>query len=113
MMMEKVCDSSRFGVIGRDQISFGEVKFEMPIKYLSRNIEQEAKYMNLDFRAENQAGYANLKDTNKQILFKVEDWMKITIRVNGNREEKIFMNQPWKTHKEVTEMTRNQEKRKK
>lgn len=112
MMMEKVCDNSSFGVIGRDQISFGEVKFEMLIKYLSRNVEQEAKYINLDFRARNQAVYANLKDINTQILFKIEDWMKITNGISGNREEKIFMNQPWKTHKEVTEMTRNQEKRK-
>lgn len=97
--MEKVCDNSCFGVIGRDQISFGEVKFEMLIKYLSRNVEQEAKYISLDFRARNQAVYANLKDINTQILFKIEDWMKITNGVSGNREEKIFMNQPWKTQR--------------
>lgn len=53
MMMEKVCDNSSFGMIGRDQISFGEVKFEILITYLSRNVEQEAKYISLDFRARN------------------------------------------------------------
>lgn len=90
MMMEKVCGSSRFAVIERAQISFGLVKFEVPIEYLSENIEQEAKYMSLDFRAQ-KAGYINLRDISMQILFKVEDWMKIINRVSGNREEKISM----------------------
>lgn len=39
MMMVKVCDSSRFGVTEREQISFGQVKFEMPIKHLCGDIE--------------------------------------------------------------------------
>lgn len=33
MMMGKFCDSSRFGMTGGDQITFGQVKFEMPIKW--------------------------------------------------------------------------------
>lgn len=90
MKMEKVCDSSRFAVIGGDQISFGQVKFEVPIEYRSENINQEAKYMILDFRAQ-KAGYINLRDISIQMLFKVEDWMKIISGVSGNREEKISM----------------------
>lgn len=40
MMVEKVCDGSRFGVIkGADRISFGQVKVEMPIKHPSGDVE--------------------------------------------------------------------------
>lgn len=90
MMMGKVCDSSRFGVTGGDQISFGQVKFEMPIKHLHGDVEQEVEYMSLDFRAKNQAGDVNLRDISTQILFKVRDWLTVTHRENGNREGKYL-----------------------
>lgn len=39
MMMGKVYDSRSFGVTGGDQIIFGHVKFEMPIKHLQGDVE--------------------------------------------------------------------------
>lgn len=41
MMMVTVCDSIKFGVTEGEQITFGQVKFEMPIKHYGEMLNRK------------------------------------------------------------------------